>query len=464
MRQLSLGPERKRRKASWAVLCLGFGGLLLFLLAAAAETLIALNRTRQDETVMRRAFLVRLGALDQIRGQIYLSGTYVRDFLLAPDPQTAGAQAARMGTLERETHAAVEQYARSLEPEERQPFASLEAEIEDYWRVLDRTVSWSNEERNQRRYTFYVNELVPRRTAMLQIADRIGAVNEEGLSRAEEKLALSSGELRRSLLVTFAIMLSGGLVLALMTIVYMIRLERELERQFQENADAKADLQELSSRLLRAQEDERRLLARELHDEVGQSLSAILMETGNAECADGSKELGVHLNSIRTLAEKTANEVRDLALLLRPSMLDDFGLVPALNWHGREMAKRTGLKVVVSADEAADDLPDEHTTCIYRMVQEAVNNAARHAHARTVEVAVRREPERVLFSVQDDGAGFDARVVRGLGLLGMEERVRRLGGQLRLDSQPGRGTLISAELPLRALAAVNGHDHSHIAR
>jgi len=147
-------------------------------------------------------------------------------------------------------------------------------------------------------------------------------------------------------------------------------------------------------------------------------------------------------------------------------MLDDFGLVPALNWHAREMTKRTGLNVVLTADEAADDLPDEHKTCIYRLVQEAVNNAARHASARTVQVELRREEDRVHVSVRDDGAGFDTRIVRGLGLLGMEERVRRLGGRIAVDSQPGRGTAILAELPVTDLArkeAVDGIAHSHLA-
>src|SRR5205085_4335498 len=125
-------------------------------------------------------------------------------------------------------------------------------------------------------------------------------------------------------------------------------------------------------------------------------------------------------------------------------------------WHAREMSKRTGLNVVLTADEAAGDLPDEHRTCIYRLVQEAVNNAARHASARTIEVELKREPDRVRFSVRDDGAGFDTRFVRGLGLLGMEERVRRLGGRLAIDSQPGRGTAIMAELPVVELAR-NGH-------
>jgi signal transduction histidine kinase len=165
-----------------------------------------------------------------------------------------------------------------------------------------------------------------------------------------------------------------------------------------------------------------------------------------------------HLGSIRKLAEKTVGEVRDLALLLRPSMLDDLGLLPALNWHAREMAKRTGLNVLIRADGADGDLPEEHKTCIFRMVQEAVHNSALHASARTVEVVVRREPHRVLFTIRDDGAGFDPQRVRGLGLLGMEERVRRLGGRLTIDSQPGRGTLVSAELPLVELARKNGHE------
>jgi signal transduction histidine kinase len=456
-------PDAIRRKPSWLVLSMGFGGLLLFLLAAATGTLVVLDRARQEEAHLRKTFLERLASLDQIRAGIYLSGTYVRDFLLSPDSSSGQAQTTRLTSLERETRSALEAYARSLDPEERQPFLALESEIEAYWRVLDRTLAWSPEERTRLRYAFFYDELVPRRTAMLQIADRIAAVNAQGLTRAEERLSESSIGLRRSLLITFGVTLLGGLALALLTIGYTIRLERELQRRLDENARARIDLQELSSRLLRAQENERRSLARELHDEVGQSLSAILMEAENAGCAQQAGELRLHLASIRTLAERTANEVRDLALLLRPSMLDDFGLVPALNWHGRETAKRTGLNVVVSAEEAVDDLPEEHTTCIYRMVQEAVNNASRHANARTVEVVVRREADRVVFSVQDDGAGFDATFVRGLGLLGMEERVRRLGGRLRIDSQPGRGTSIAAELPLTELGSRNGHVHSHSA-
>jgi signal transduction histidine kinase len=457
------------RKAPWLVLWLGFGGLLVCIVAAATETVLSLDRVRQEEAGIRQSFSGRMGTLDQIRSQIYLSGTYVRDFLLSPDASGAQAQGTRLANLEKESYAAMHAYAQSLDPGERGPFQTLQSEIEAYWQVLDKMLAWSAEERNQRREFFY-DDLVPRRNAMLQIADRIVRANERGLSRAEEQLAAASDGFRRTLLWTFAITLAGGLLLAVLTIGHTLRLERELERRLAENTRARADLQELSAKLLRAQENERRTLARELHDEVGQSLSAILMEAESAECTEDVREAQEHVAAIRRLAEKTVNEVRDLALLLRPSMLDDFGLVPALNWHAREMTKRTGMKVALHADDAADDLPDEHKTCIYRLVQEAINNSARHAKARKVEVELRREADRVRFSIRDDGAGFDTQFVRGLGLLGMEERVRRLGGRLEIRSDLGRGTLVQAELPVVELAEKNGNDpkdgqvaHSHIA-
>jgi len=445
------------------VLWLGFGGLLACIAAGAVGTILSLEHVQQDENRIRREFLGRVGALDQIRSQIFLSGTYVRDFLLSPDPSGAAAQTSRIGSLEHQSYASLEAYSHLVEVNEREPFQELKSEIDAYWRVLDRMMSWTPDERSRLRESFFYDELIPRRNAMLQITDRISIANERGLGRAEKQLAAASDGLRRSLIATFAITLGGGLLLALLTIGHTLRLERELERRLEENSRSRTDLQELSSKLLRAQENERRTLARELHDEVGQSLSAILMEAENATCAGDFSEAREHLASVRSLAEKTVNEVRDLALLLRPSMLDDFGLVPALNWHAREMTKRTGLNVVLSADEAADDLPDEHKTCIYRLVQEAVNNAARHASARTVEVELKRGLDCVSFSVRDDGAGFDPRFVRGLGLLGMEERVRRLGGRLAIDSQPGRGTAIVAELPVIDLThkdGVNAHSHT----
>jgi len=438
------------------VLSVGFGGLILFILAAAIGTLVLLDRVRTDDTRIRQAFLERLRALEQIRSEIYLSGTDMRDFLLSPGAGGGDAPRKDIVAIQAQTQAALDIYARSLDPEEQDAFQALRGEIDAWWQVLKTAFQWTPAEREKLRYTFFYEQLVPRRTTMLKIADRIAEINELGLNRAEERLAASAENLRWSLYVTFGIALLGGIVLAGAATALTLRLEREVERRLKETIEARADLQALSARLVRAQEDERRTLARELHDEVGQSLSAIMMEANSVGAAADAGEIAGQIrsdirdrvSSIASMAEKTLNIVRDLALLLRPSMLDDFGLVPALNWHAREMSKRTGLNVRIAADEISDDLPDEHKTCIYRVVQEALNNSARHANARNLQVIVKNEGPRVVFSVRDDGSGFDKRFVRGLGLLGMEERVRRLGGELRIDSEMGRGTMISAELPL----------------
>jgi signal transduction histidine kinase len=433
------------------VLLVGFGGLLVFVVAAALGTVFMLDRVRNDDRKMRKAFIERLGELEQIRAQIYLSGTYVRDFLLSPDAGGAAEQRARLSGIEQETRALLDRYARLQDPEEQDAVQALKGEIDAYWQVLQTTFNWNQEERDQLRYTFFYEQLVPRRTTMMQIADQIGRINQRGLARAEERFAASEGNLRWSLIATFAVTLLGGLGLALMTGTLTVNLEKELEKRGQ-------DLRELSARLVHTQEEERRMLARELHDEVGQSLSAIMMEAGNAEQTENPEEARERLRSIGAMAGTTLNAVRDLALLLRPSMLDDFGLVPALNWHARETAKRTGLAIRVIAGDDCDELPDEHKTCIYRLAQEALHNAARHSGARSLQVNVHRASDRVLFSVHDDGAGFDKRTVRGLGLLGMEERVRRLGGKLKIESSPGRGTAIEAELPLGTEAhAANSH-------
>jgi signal transduction histidine kinase len=224
-------------------------------------------------------------------------------------------------------------------------------------------------------------------------------------------------------MLTFGITLARRPGAGAGTISRTLKLERELERRLEENARARADLRELSARLLRAQENERRTLARELHDEVGQSLSAILMEAESAACAEEPARCASTWRRFATWRRRPSTKSATWRCCYGPSMLDDFGLVPALKWQAREMAKRTGLHVTVQADDSVDGLPDDHQTCIYRLVQEALNNSSRHASARNVEVRVARDGARVKFSVRDDGAGFDPRLVRGLGLLGMEERV-----------------------------------------
>jgi signal transduction histidine kinase len=137
-----------------------------------------------------------------------------------------------------------------------------------------------------------------------------------------------------------------------------------------------------------------------------------------------------------------------LALLLRPSMLDDLGLVAALEWQAREVSKRTGMLVGLVEENVSDSLPEEHKTCVYRIVQEALNNCSKHAYAKHVQVTIRQKPGRLSLTIQDDGKGFDPVRARGLGLVGMTERVSQLKGILKVDSVAGRGTSLCVDLPL----------------
>ena len=154
--------------------------------------------------------------------------------------------------------------------------------------------------------------------------------------------------------------------------------------------------------------------------------------------------------SRHALQQLSAQTVRNIALLLRPSMLDDLGLAAALEWQGREVSRRSEIEVSVESESVPEDLPDEYKIYIYRLVQEALNNAVRHSGARNAKVVVERQAKSIVVRVTDDGRGFDPGRSRGMGILGMEERVKRLGGTLRVESQPGKGATVTAELPVPA--------------
>ena len=246
-----------------------------------------------------------------------------------------------------------------------------------------------------------------------------------------------------------------GLGLAVLSTRQILRLEQSSQLRYREATEAREQLTNLSAKLVQAQEAERRALSIELHDEVGQALSAVLVELRNLSIRLGGQPDAasrINLETIKGLVEGTVRVVRNMALLLRPSMLDDLGLIPALRWQAREMSKRTSIDVSVATELTSDDLPDQFKTCLYRVVQEALHNCERHSGATTVRIRVHQQNGRVALVIQDDGVGFNVAQVKGLGVLGMEERVSRLGGRSEVVSEIGAGTIVKVELPLDASA------------
>jgi signal transduction histidine kinase len=444
--------KRSLHPVQWGVqvvLLASFGALLGLILFAGIDSLRALGQVQLRNVQIRQTFLVRNRALEEIRSELYSSGTFTRDYLLETDVPHAETYRVSLQRARADMDAALEDYSRSLELGQESSFRALQARIADYWSALDPIFHWDAAEKLARRNSFLHLELFPRRATTLEIADRIGAVNEQELSNGDERLNAIFDRFRNRLILMLALTLGIGVVLAAATTRHILRLARDADMRYLQVAQAQRELKDLSARLCDAQEQERRAISRELHDEVGQSLTALLMELGNlAAVVPADAALRRSLESIRKLAETSVSVVRNMALLLRPSMLDDLGLVPALQWQAREISKRTGMAVAVDADTVADHLPEEHKTCVYRVVQEALNNCARHASARNVRIRVVQERDRIRLSVLDDGKGFDSAHVRGLGLLGMEERVTHLGGQFHLHSERGRGAELFVEIPL----------------
>jgi signal transduction histidine kinase len=173
-------------------------------------------------------------------------------------------------------------------------------------------------------------------------------------------------------------------------------------------------------------------------------LTALGMELGNLAPLRNSspQQFQEHLEDAKRLTADTLRSVRDMAMGLRPSMLDDIGLGPALEWQGREFSRRGGVPVTVQLDGTLDHLPEAHRTCIYRVVQEALTNCAKHARAKNIRIGVYGREDAVSVSIQDDGVGFSPENVPQKG-------VRELDGQVSVVSHPNRGTIIRAEIPVR---------------
>lgn len=213
---------------------------------------------------------------------------------------------------------------------------------------------------------------------------------------------------------------------------------------------------ELMKRLITVEDEERRRLARELHDETGQSLTALLVGLRAIEQQAGKPEVMAAAHRLRKIAAETVDNVGRLARGLHPSVLDDLGLLAAARRYVSDYAKAFGLAVDLRSEGVgSQQLPSLVQTTIYRILQEGLTNVARHAQARTVDVELKLEGGGLALMIRDDGVGFDPRSTRGeasgLGLHGMGERAALLGGSLEIDSAPGAGTTVRASVPVTGM-------------
>jgi signal transduction histidine kinase len=216
---------------------------------------------------------------------------------------------------------------------------------------------------------------------------------------------------------------------------------------------------EILHRVIVAQEEERKRIARELHDETSQALAALMLglDTIGAAITHDPREAAIHQESAKAIARGLLEDIRRITTDLRPSLLDDMGLIAAVTRYGEKRLSPLGVALHLDADGLGDRrLPSDIEIALFRIIQEAITNIVRYAHASRVDVSLERQNGSVALQVSDDGQGFDPALSqaanlqdRGLGLRGMQERVSILGGEFHLRTRVGQGTTISVRVPVR---------------
>ena len=427
----------------------GFGSMLLVMVVMGWDSARSLRAGTDRSAMLMKGFRERDRILDLLRDALSRSGGRLQDYLSELNSGKADIDRQALLSSHLETIRLLQLYKTHIQRGQQGQLEQINAGVEAYWQSIRPVLMWDAQTLKQRGDSYRIESIGPLRAEVTRLTRDITLLNEGQFDIGEREVAGENQFLRNRLILAAGLGVILGFIVAGLVITRIQGLEHQAEVQYKKVESTKNELLHLAGRLDAAQEDERRKLSRELHDEVGQSMSALLMDLGRLEeLLPTDQRARSLMAATRDLAEQNVKSIRDMALLLRPSMLDDLGLIAALKWQGREVARRTGLNVSIEAEEDTDELPDAHRTCVYRVVQEALNNCVKHARAHAVMVSVRTSPAGLEVCIQDDGVGFDPGNGKGVGLIGMEERVSRMGGSLLVLSHPGDGTTLTVLLPI----------------
>ncbi|HUS08072.1 MAG TPA: sensor histidine kinase [Bryobacteraceae bacterium] len=435
-----------------AALRTGFGAMIALLIVS---TIMA---WRIQDTLSRRtveihhSYVQRQRNVSALRRIVWLSGSSVRDFFLNDAHDRVERFATEIQTLHKDADELLTQLAKL----NTQPalVTDLRAQFTEIWKMLE--LSQKTGPEDSKELLFVRGEVVPRREAASAILRRMEQANDASLVEAERDFAAQRNASAGWLVIMLALGVLMGLAVARYSLRHSETLEQEAAQRFKEVLQAKEELERLSARLMAIQEEERTRLSRELHDEIVQTLAVLKIEIAQAQTllAGLSPEAEENLERAHELAKQTVRAVRNISLLLRPSLLDDLGLGPALQWQAEDFRRRTRISCSFVEEGLRDDLPEAVKTCVYRVTQEALHNCEKHAAATHVSVKVVQAAEFLSVEVRDDGIGFEvpqrkqSMATLHFGILGMRERAAGLNGTLNMDTHPGKGTTIFLWLPL----------------
>jgi len=386
--------------------------------------------------------------LDELRADTYAVAVELGDYLVATPPEAVAARK-RFFQIEQRMNLNATRLETQLGSPESAPVQRLRLGLKRYLLSIAPIFNWTPQQRQAQGAAFLRNNVVPERTAALNATREIESLRTIDLRREREKLIRARGEFRKFGLIALLGLIALVFTVAFVTSVRLRSLERRAQSLQLQTEQDREKLRGLSLQMSKALEDERRSISRELHDQIGQLLTAIQMKFNKIEASTDPSERSRSVQAGKELVYKTVTAARDLAMGLRPSVLDDLGLVAALEWQVREFKRRSGIQVNLNLEGNLSEMPDGHRTCLYRIVQEALTNCGRHSEAKHVELTVQGGKDQISLTVWDDGKGFDTNpsARRGLGLVGIEERARELGGNAEINSEPGKGTLLEVQIP-----------------
>jgi len=419
-----------------------------------------IERIQRSATDVASRYTRAQELLSTVRAQVLLSSVRVRDALLNPVPSELAENRQQIETSHRIIMMALADYEPVMgSGGDDVQIGRLLTEVEQFhstsMSVLADVAGTSPAAIREvlNRY------IAPRREAALAISEEIQRLNRRAFIQQQADIAEIHRAAERQSRQQLGIALIVGLGTLLLTSIYAGRLEGRLRRQMVRDARMSRDLQDTAAKVITAQEEERRTIARELHDEVGQVLTAIRVELDVAQRAIESGAAPPDtLSEAQTITDGALQTVRNLSQLLHPAALDDLGLPAAIDASLRGLTRRHQIRSELEQVNVPERLPHEVELAAYRIVQEAITNVAKHSQATECQVRLTQLTDRLLVEIQDNGIGFvddiDRPVAaRGLGLLSLRERANRLGGSVNILSHPGQGTRVIVSLPDRGVRA-----------
>jgi signal transduction histidine kinase len=395
----------------------------------------------------------------RLQNDAYLLALSIRDMQIGKSPYGIGGWRSEFLRLRGDMDRAAEleaQFAVST-PAAEGKRAELHSALADFGRSADRVFALADRGEERQAGALIQSELEPERAVITETVARLLVLNDQSQAEATETIATVYGTVKRDLWLVVAVLVVLGLATGWYTFQANRKTFERLHHLAEQLQVQSGQLRKLSWKLIEVQETTLRQVARDLHDEFGQILTALgaMLTHARDKGLDKNSPFVEEVEKVKQIVSETLETVRDSSQIFRPAIMDDFGLEQTLEWFARQFSRQTGIEVHFERNLEESFFPPADAIHIYRIVQEALSNVARHSKAREAWVSLRGSDSLLTLEIRDRGAGFDVdgkmhrETGEGLGLMGMRERAEHLKGSLHLKSRPGAGTMVTLEVPMR---------------